>query len=458
MGKPKRRRSDRALRAPMCSPGRPGVARREDRQGFWAAIAEGVTSDRAGVLAGMSGVVGVRWVREGGGMRSVSRAPLSARYLSFAEREEIALLKAGGCGVREIARRVGRSPSTISRELRRNAATRSGGFEYRATSAQWHADRRAQRPKPAKLASNPGLREYVQERLAGAIVAPGGTLVSGPATAPWKGRNKPHRQDRRWVTGWSPQQISERLKLEFPEDPGMRISHEAIYQALYVQSRGALKRELVACLRTGRALRVPRSRARQRPAGHVTGEVMISQRPAAVADRAVPGHWESDLIIGSGRSAIGTLVERSTRYTVLLHLPRADGWGIEPAVKNGPPLGGYGAEAMRAAIAAQMTTIPEQLRRSLTWDRGGALAQHARLRIETGIAVYFADPHSPWQRATNENTNGLLRQYFPKGTDLSRWNADEIAAVAAALNSRPRKTLGYKTPAEAFDEHLLALS
>jgi transposase, IS30 family len=414
MGKPKRRRSDRKLRAPLRSPGRPGVARREDRQRFWAAIAEGVASDRAGVLAGVSGVVGVRWFREGGGMRSVSRAPLSGRYLSFAEREEIALLKAGRCGVREIARRVGRSPSTISRELRGNAATRSGGFEYRATTAQWHADRRAQRPKPAKLASNPWLREYVQQRLSGVIVAPGGAPVSGPATAPWKGRNKPHRQDRRWVSGWSPQQISERLKLEFPDDPGMRISHEAIYQALYVQSRGALKRELVACLRTGRALRVPRARARQRPGGHVTSAVMISQRPAEADDRAVPGHWEGDLIIGSGRSAIGTLVERSTRFTVLLHLPRAEGWGIQAPVKNGPALGGYGAEAMRAAIAAQMTTMPEQLRRSLTWDRGGELAQHAQLKIQTGIAVYFADPHSPWQRAATRTPTGCCASTSPK--------------------------------------------
>ena len=253
----------------------------------------------------------------------------------------------------------------------------------------------------------------------------------------------------------SPQQISERLRLEFPDDPGMRVSHEAIYQSLFVQGRGALKRELVACLRTGRALRVPRARARQRPNGHVTAEVMISQRPAEAADRAVPGHWEGDLLIGSGRSAIGTLVERSTRFTVLLHLPRAAGWGTAPPVKNGPALGGYGAEAMRAAIAAQMATMPEQLRRSLTWDRGGELAQHAQLTIETGIAVYFADPHSPWQRASNENTNGLLRQYFPKGTDLARWSAEEIQAVATTLNSRPRKTLDYRTPAEALNEHLL---
>jgi IS30 family transposase len=235
----------------------------------------------------------------------------------------------------------------------------------------------------------------------------------------------------------------------------MRISHEAIYQALYVQSRGALKRELVACLRTGRALRVPRARSRQRASGHVTPEVMISERPAEVEDRAIPGHWEGDLIIGTSRSAIGTLVERTTRFTLLLHLPRMEGYGLEPPVKNGPALAGYGAEAMRDAITARISTLPEQLRRSLTWDRGKELSQHAQLKIDTGLDVYFADPHSPWQRGTNENTNGLLRQYFPKGTDLSRWDAIEIEAVAATLNSRPRKTLGWKTPAEALNDHLL---
>jgi IS30 family transposase len=431
--------------------------RREVQRAFWREIAKGLTSEQAGVAVGASQAAGSRWFREGGGMPSIDPGPLSGRYLSFAEREEIALLRAQGIGVRETARRLGRSPSTISRELRRNAATRGGKLEYRASVAQWKAELLAQRPKTAKLVADERLREYVQQRLAGEVSLADGTPATGPATAAWKGRNRPRRQDRRWVSAWSPQQISERLKLDFPDDPGMRISHEAIYQSLYVQSRGALKRELVSCLRTGRALRVPRARARQRPAGHVTAEVMISQRPAEVEDRAVPGHWEGDLLIGSGRTAIGTLVERSTRFTVLLHLPRAEGWGVEPPVKNGPALGGYGAEAMRAAIAAQMASMPEQLRRSLTWDRGKELAQHAQLRIDTGIAVYFADPQSPWQRATNENTNGLLRQYFPKGTDLSRWSAEDIQAVAAALNSRPRKTLGYKTPAEALNEHLLAL-
>ena len=231
----------------------------------------------------------------------------------------------------------------------------------------------------------------------------------------------------------------------------MRISHEAIYQALYIQGRGALKRELVACLRTGRALRVPRSRARQRATGHVTPEVMISQRPAEVEDRAVPGHWEGDLIIGADRSAIGTLVERTTRFTMLLHLPRMTGYGIEPRVKNGPALAGYGAEAMRKAIAEKIGTLPDQLRRSLTWDRGKELAQHAQLKIDTNVAVYFADPHSPWQRGTNENTNGLLRQYFPKGTDLSVHSQAELNRVAVQMNGRPRETLGFDTPAERLN-------
>jgi len=237
----------------------------------------------------------------------------------------------------------------------------------------------------------------------------------------------------------------------------MRISHEASYQALFIRGRGALKRELVACLRTGRALRVPRARARRRSDGMVTPEVMISARPAEVEDRAVPGHWEGDLIIGLNRSAIGTLVERSTRFTMLLHLPRMAGYGVEPRIKNGPAPAGCGAEAVRDAIASTILTLPEQLRQSLTWDRGKEMAQHAQLRIHTGIEIYFADPHSPWQRGTNENTNGLLRQYFPKGTDLSRWSRKELDAVATALNGRPRKTLGWKTPAEALDEHLRSL-
>jgi IS30 family transposase len=379
--------------------------------------------------------------------------PLAGRYLCFEEREEIALLRAEGRGIREIARRIGRSPSTVSRELRRNAATRGAKLEYRPSVAQWKADLMARRPKDAKLAVNDPLREYVQERLAGHVRRPDGT-VAGPETAPWKGRNKPRRGDRRWATAWSPEQISNRLEVDFPDDESMRISHEAIYQALYVQSRGALKRELVACLRTGRALRVPRARVGARGKGFVSGEVMISERPAEADDRAVPGHWEGDLILGVGRSAIGTLVERSSRFTMLLHLPPPE--ERQPRVKNGPPISGHGAEAVRDAIAEQITTLPEQLRRSLTWDQGAEMAQHAKLRIETGVPVYFCDPQSPWQRGTNENTNGLLRQYFPRGTDLAQHSVEDLAGVAAALNSRPRKTLGWKTPAEALDEYLAA--
>jgi IS30 family transposase len=234
----------------------------------------------------------------------------------------------------------------------------------------------------------------------------------------------------------------------------MRISHEAIYQALYVQGRGALRRELTACLRTGRALRVPRARTRGRGKSFVTPELLISQRPAEATDRAVPGHWEGDLILGLGSSAIGTLVERTTRFTLLLHLPRMVSHGAGRRVKNGPPLAGHGAEAVRDAIARTITTLPAQLCRSLTWDQGVEMAQHARLRMDTGIAVYFCDPHSPWQRGTNENTNGLLRQYFPKGTDLSVHSAETLAAVALALNTRPRKTLGWRTPGEALDDVL----
>ena len=386
---------------------------------------------------------------------SAIRSSPSGRYLSFAEREEIALLRAQSCGVREIARRLGRSPSTISRELRRNAATRGGGLEYRASTAQWHADGRARRPKPAKLAVNGELRRYVQERLSGAVERPGGVAVEGPEVQ-WIGRRHGRRKDRRWAKAWSPKQIPARMRLDFPDDESMRISHEAIYQSLYVQGRGALRRELTACLRTGRALRVPRARTR-RGKNFVTEQVLISQRPAEAEDRAVPGHWEGDLILGLQSSAIGTLVERTTRFTMLLHLPPMPGHD-GPRVKNGPALTGHGAAAVRDAIANMITTLPEQLRRSLTWDQGAEMAEHAKLRIDTGLQVYFCDPQSPWQRGTNENTNGLLRQYFPKGTDLSRHRADDFAAVAAALNGRPRKTLGWRTPGEALNEYLSTMA
>jgi IS30 family transposase len=449
----KKRKSDRAGRPPLRSPGRP-TPRREERQRFWAAIARGLPSEEAAVEAGVAAAVGTRWFRQSGGMPPISMAQLSGRYLAFTEREEIAILHARQFGVREIARRVGRSPSTISRELRRNAATRSGDLQYRAITAQWHADRRARRPKTAKLARHEPLRQYVQDRLGGMVTTPNRHRVPGPHVR-WVGRRHGRRQQRRWAQAWSPEQIAKRLPIDFPDDGSMRVSHEAIYQGLFVQGRGALRRELTACLRSGRALRVPRARTRARGKHFVTDEIMISQRPAEVTDRAIPGHWEGDLILGLGSSAIGTLVERTTRFTMLLHLPRMPGHGTA-RLKNGPALAGHGAEAVRAAIASTITTLPEQLRRSLTWDQGAEMAQHAQLRIDTGLQIFFCDPQSPWQRGTNENTNGLLRQYFPKGTDLSVHSADDLAAIAGSLNSRPRKTLGWTTPAEALNDHLLS--
>ena len=448
--------ADRALRPSMRSPGRPEPSRAVQRQ-FWRLIAQGVSTEDAADGVGVSTPVATRWFRHAGGMSPISLDEPTGRYLSFAEREEIALLRAQDVGVREIGRRIGRDPATISRELRRNAATRGGKPVYRAGVAQWKAQQAAKRPKAAKLVAHDQLREYVQDRLNGSVRRPDGTAVVGPQAGVWKGRNKPHRQDRRWSTAWSPEQISHRLPIDFPDDESMRISHEAIYQSLFIQGRGALKRELVACLRTGRALRVPRARTQNKPQGHVTADVVISERPAEAEDRAVPGHWEGDLIIGTGRSAIGTLVERKSRSTLLVHLPRLDGWGQAPPVKNGPALSGYGAVAMNAALTASLAQLPDQLRQTLTWDRGKELSAHAQFTFDTGTKVFFADPHSPWQRPTNENTNGLLRQYFPKGTDLSRWAEEELEAVALALNNRPRKVLGWKTPAEVFEEQLHSL-
>jgi len=390
-------------------------------------------------------------------MPPISLDEPTGRYLSFDEREEIAVLREQEHGVREIAHRIGRDPSTVSRELRRNAATRAGKQVYRAGVAQWKAQQAAKRPKVAKLARNARLRDYVEHKLAGALTDADGHPIAGP-NLPWAGRRHGRRQDRRWGVAWSPEQISNRLKVDFPDDESMRVSHETIYQSLYVQGRGALKRELTACLRTGRALREPRARTARSGRTFVTDEVKFSQRPAEAADRAVPGHWEGDLIIGLEKSAIGTLVERKSRYTMLLHLPRMDGFGTIPIVKNGPPLAGHGAEAVNAAITAQIGLLPGQLRQSLTWDQGAEMAQHVQLKIDAGIAVYFCDPHSPWQRPSNENTNGLLRQYFPKGTDLSRWTEKDLQAVAATLNARPRKTLGWRTPAEVYQDQLSSMA
>jgi len=353
----------------------------------------------AAAAVGLSVHTGKQWFREAGGMSPLELSEPSGRYLSLVEREEIALGLAAGRSVRAIARELGRSPSTVSREVRRNRELH-WPRRYRATLAQAKAEERARRPKQAKLARCAPLRCRVQAGL----------------------------QQR-----WSPEQICRRLREDFPGDPEMRVSHETIYQALYVQGRGALRRELARCLRTGRAVRKPRRRADQRQV-RIKDKVMISERPPEAADRAVPGHWEGDLIIGAyGGSAIGTLVERTTRFTMLLHLA-----------------GGHGAEQVRDAITEAITTLPAQLRRSLTWDQGIEMARHAEIRMAADLPVYFCDPASPWQRGTNENTNGLLRQYFPKGTDLAVHTAHDLAAVAAELNGRPRKTLRWQTPAEAL--------
>jgi transposase, IS30 family len=389
----------------MAGYGRPRLPRQVERE-FWRLIAAGLPTVVAAVRAGVSETVGSRWFRDGGGMATVDLAEPCGRYLSFAEREEIAVLR-DRVSVREIARQLGRPPSTVSRELRRNAP--SGKVHlYRANVAQSTADRRARRPKVGKLSTHPPLREYVQDKLAG-------------------------------DEHWSPEQIARRLPVDFPDDEQMRICHETIYQALYVQGRGELRRELTRCLRTGRALRRPRRRVDERRE-RIKDKVLISERPAEVTDRAVPGHWEGDLIIGKNSdSAIGTLVERTTRFTMLLHLPTD-----------------RSALAVREAIATTITTLPAGLRRSLTWDQGIELAEHRRLSFDTDLDIYFCDPHSPWQRGTNENTNGLLRQYFPKGTDLSAHGPEELIRVAAGLNGRPRKTLDWKTPAEALAELLSA--
>lgn len=452
-----KRASDKAGRDKLRSLGRPKAAHREQYVQFWRLISEGLSSENAAIQAGASAPVGTRLFRKAGGMApshfSKSAPPLSGRYLSFAEREEIALHRAQGLGVRAIGRKIGRAASTVSRELRRNAATRSGSFEYRATTAQWHADRASKRPKPSKLAGNAALRQYVETRLSGHVTGPDGKFVHGPDLV-WSKRRSVRRQHRRWSTAWSPEQIARRLPLDYPKDRTMRISHEAIYQALFIQGRGALRRELVACLRSGRALRVPRARRTGKGRSFVSEKVMIRQRPAEVDDRAVPGHWEGDLILGLKSSAIGTLVERTTRFTLLLHLPPMPGHGITARQKNGPALAGHGAQAVRDAIIKSIQVLPKQLRKSLTWDQGSEMALHEKLKSDTGIDVYFCDPQSPWQRGSNENTNGLLRQYFPKGTDLSAHGPEALEAVAFTLNGRPRKALGWKTPAEALEEIL----
>jgi len=363
---------------------------------FWELVRVGYRPKPAAGLVGVSHEAGRRWFAEAGGVIGNAPRPLGDRYLSAAEREEISRGLHADQSYRRIAAGVGRDPSTVSREVVRNGGRKG----YRAHLAEAAARRRARRPKPAKLAADPELRDQVQTRL------------------------------QQW---WSPTQIAAWLKQQYPDRPEWWVSHETIYQAIYVQGRGALRRELAACLRTGRALRRPRRQAAARR-GRIANIVEISQRPAEAADRAVPGHWEGDLIFGKhNRSAIGTLVERSTRFVLLLHLPH-----------------GHDALQVRDRMIETIHTLPTQLRRSLTWDRGTEMARHVEITLATQMAIYFCDPHSPWQRGSNENTNGLLRQYFPKGTDLSVHNVDHLATVAAELNGRPRQTLGWLTPAQSL--------
>jgi transposase, IS30 family len=382
--------------------GRPGLPR-EVRVRFWDGIRAGLGLDEAAAAAGV-GVEGARrWVREAGGVKGNGPSAGSGRFLARWEREEIAVGLAQELSCRQIAARLapGRSASTVSREVRRNSVR----GVYRAHLAEREALERARRPKPAKLAACGELRQWVQQKL---------------------------------EKNWSPEEISHRLAIEFPDRPEMRVSHETIYQSLYVQGRGALRRELVRHLRTGRSLRRPRRTEVAGQRGKLAGTVNISERPAGAADRAVPGHWEGDMIAGkAGKSQIGTLVERATRYTMLVPLPD-----------------GKTAEAFAAAVTPVIAGLPDSLRRSLTWDQGKEMALHRQIAVAADCEIYFCDPHSPWQRPSNENTNGLLRQYFPKGSDLSVHSPRRLRDVADELNGRPRKVLGWKTPAEAMAEFL----
>ena len=371
----------------------------EVRREFWRLIKAGLPPNRASLAVGVSPGQGQKWFRDAGGMSPLELRERSDRFLSAGERETIGLELAAGRSQADIARLLGRPRSTICREIARNQASRDG--RYRPLTAQFKAERRRRRPKLSKIAADPRLREEVQARLTDKL---------------------------------SPEQIAAQLRREFPDDEAMQVSHESIYRSIYVQGRGELRRELATCLRTGRALRRPRGRLDGR-AQKIPDLVSISERPPEADDRAVPGHWEGDLIIGANsRSAIGTLVERSTRFLMLLHLPDD-----------------HGAETVRDAVIDAMRELPEHLRRSLAWDRGSEMTRHTEITLATEVPVYFCDPASPWQRGSNENTNGLLRQYFAKGIDLSIFPKDYLDYVAAQMNRRPRKTLNWDTPAERLN-------
>ncbi|HVB42700.1 MAG TPA: IS30 family transposase [Streptosporangiaceae bacterium] len=384
----------------------------EKREQFGRLIAQGYNNSEACRIVGINRRTGKRWrhgrtiiTRDGRKLHyppvvtrgKVAGREISHRYLSEDERVRIADLRKAGAGVRAIADRLGRSPSTISRELRRNLDPGSG--QYRPFTAHKLAVRRRARPRPGKIAADPVLRQFVQDRL-----------------------------EKRW----SPEQVSHALRREFPDEPARQVVHETIYQAVYRPGLGGLSRELPArVLRTRRRRRRPHRRPGERRPNGIIAMTMLDQRPAGAAGRKEPGHWEGDLITGaSNRSAIGTLVDRASRYTILLHLP-----------------GRHTAEAVRDALITAMADLPPQLRQSLTWDQGKEMALHTEISTALGMPVYFCDKASPWQRPSNENTNGLLRQYFPKGSDLRAHGPDELAAAAAELNGRPRKTLGWDTPA-----------
>lgn len=365
-------------------------------------VAEGETFAAAAAAVGCSTKSVQRLMRQTGGLtqRVRERSPLR---LSLAEREELSRRLLARESLRRIAIRLGRATSTVSRDV----ASNGGRDAYRAWRAEKTSTSRARRPKASKLATNPRLRREVERRLG---------------------------------ERWSPQQIAARLVQDYPDEPEMRVSHETIYRSLFVQARGALRKELTACLRTGRTQRRSHKRTDLSGTGRLRDMIMLSDRPAEASDRAVPGHWEGDLIVGKGgRSAIGTLVERTSRYVVLVHLPQ-----------------GRTAEKVRLAVARQLVRLPAELRRTLTWDQGKEMAEHVRFTVDTKIDVYFCDPHSPWQRGSNENSNGLLRQYFPKGADLSEYTRAELQAVARELNSRPRQTLGWMKPSEVFSRAVAA--
>jgi IS30 family transposase len=368
----------------------------DQQRDIWDRLARGERSHSIGPAIGCNEFTVRRLVARSGGVRPRERTR-SKRSLSLEEREEISRGLAQNESMNSIAARLGRAPSTVSREVAHNG----GGKNYRALSADRRAWEEARRPKPAKLATCAKLRHIVERKL-----------------------------ERRW----SPRQISQWLAKSFPEDPELQVSHETIYLSLFVQGRGALRKELHQALRSGRAMRRPRAQSPLKRKSHIPNMVLISERPAEVKDRAVPGHWEGDLILGSKKTCIGTLVERSTRYVLLLRLQ--DGT----------------AESVRKAMTRSIKTLPRELFRSVTWDQGNEMAHHERFTVDTGVQVYFCDPQSPWQRGSNENTNGLLRQYFPKGTDLSVHSQRDLNRVARELNDRPRETLGWDSPLERLRE------